>query len=318
MMGLFDFLKSIDWEAESYPRYEDYIVLPLFAVFFPSLRFFLDRFVFEKIARRLIFGKGNQMKDDDADEKRKRLRKFKESAWKCVYFLSAEILALSVTYNEPWFTNTKYFWVGPGDQIWPNQKMKLKLKGLYMYDAGFYTYSIFALIFWETRRSDFGVSMGHHVATVILIVLSYIFRFARVGSVVLAIHDTSDVFLEVGKMSKYSGAEAVASFAFILFVLSWILLRLTYFPFWVLWSTSKFKQEARLVKMFVQILKMKMSTKTDLDAGSSGCRIFMQRYRPAKLLWDNDMHIEAERKPCFFLMERDSYTGTWRARSANF
>ena len=46
-----------------------------------------------------------------------------------------------------------------------------------MYAAGFYTYSIFALIFWETRRSDFGVSMAHHVATVILILLSYIFRY---------------------------------------------------------------------------------------------------------------------------------------------
>lgn len=54
---------------------------------------------------------------------------------------------------------------------------RLKLKGLYMYAGGFYTYSIFALVFWETRRSDFGVSMGHHVATAILIILSYIFRF---------------------------------------------------------------------------------------------------------------------------------------------
>ena len=45
-----------------------------------------------------------------------------------------------------------------------------------MFAAGFYTYSIFALIFWETRRSDFGVSMSHHVATAILIALSYIFR----------------------------------------------------------------------------------------------------------------------------------------------
>lgn len=57
---------------------------------------------------------------------------------------------------------------------------RLKLKGVYMYAAGFYTYSIFALMFWETRRADFGVSMGHHVATVILIVLSYIFRFALI------------------------------------------------------------------------------------------------------------------------------------------
>lgn len=62
-------------------------------------------------------------------------------------------------------------------------------------------------------------------------------RFARAGSVILALHDASDVFLEVGKMSKYSGAEALASFSFVLFVLSWVILRLIYYPFWILWST---------------------------------------------------------------------------------
>ncbi|KAF7808972.1 ASC1-like protein [Senna tora] len=230
-------LSSVDWHHESYPAYEDFVILPLFAIFFPTVRFFLDRFIFEKLGRQLIFGKGHEKLDLQTDERIKKIRKFKESAWKCVYYLSAEILALAVTYDEPWFTNTRNFWVGPGDQVWPDQKIKLKLKGLYMFAAGFYTYSIFALIFWETRRSDFGVSMSHHVATVILIVLSYIFRFARVGSVVLALHDASDVFLEIGKMSKYIGAEMVASSAFILFVLSWIILRLIYYPFWILWST---------------------------------------------------------------------------------
>ncbi|KAF5752798.1 LAG1 longevity assurance 3 [Tripterygium wilfordii] len=237
-MGLVEYFNSVDWEHESYPEYEDFVFLPFFALLFPSVRFFLDRFVFEKVAKRLIFRKGYRMLNVETDETRKKIRKFKESAWKCVYYLSAEVLALSVTYDEPWFTNTINFWVGPGDQVWPDQKMKFRLKAVYMYVAGFYTYSIFALIFWETRRSDFGVSMGHHVATVILIILSYILRFARVGSVVLALHDASDVFLEIGKMSKYSGAEAMASFTFVLFVLSWILLRLIYYPFWVLWSTS--------------------------------------------------------------------------------
>ncbi|XAR55966.1 hypothetical protein NMG60_11036230 [Bertholletia excelsa] len=237
-MGLFEFVPFIEWNYESYPQYEDFAVLPVLVLFFPTLRFFLDRFVFEKVGRRLIFGKGQQNLAVETDERRKKIRKFKESAWKCVYFLSAELLVLSVTYDEPWFTNTRFFWVGPGNQIWPDQKTKLKLKAVYMYAAGFYTYSIFALVFWETRRSDFGVSMSHHVATVMLIVLSYIWRFARAGSVVLAIHDASDIFLEVGKMSKYSGAETLASFVFVLFVLSWILLRLIYFPFWVIWSTS--------------------------------------------------------------------------------
>ncbi|GJN21442.1 hypothetical protein PR202_gb08914 [Eleusine coracana subsp. coracana] len=199
---------AVDWEQEAYPAYDDFLALPFFVVFFPTVRFFLDRFVFERVARRLILGKGHHKADNESEETRKKIRKFKESAWKCVYFLSGELLSL------------------------------LKLKAVYMYAAGFYTYSIFALMFWETRRSDFGVSMSHHVATVVLIVLSYVFRFARVGSVVLAIHDASDVFLEVGKMSKYSHCDWLANIAFLLFVLSWVLLRLTYFPFWILRSTS--------------------------------------------------------------------------------
>lgn len=40
-------LRDIDWEQESYPTYVDFAVLPLFALFFPSVRFFLDRCVFE-------------------------------------------------------------------------------------------------------------------------------------------------------------------------------------------------------------------------------------------------------------------------------
>lgn len=73
------------------------------------------------VARRLIISKGY---DIDPDEKNKKIKKFKESAWKFVYYLSAEILALVVTYNEAWFTKTSNFYIGPGNQRWPNQKMK--------------------------------------------------------------------------------------------------------------------------------------------------------------------------------------------------
>ncbi|CAA6670661.1 unnamed protein product [Spirodela intermedia] len=202
-MGLGETIATLDWQQESYPAYRDFAVLPFLVVFFPTVRFLLDVSIFE-----------------------------------LVYFLASELLALSVTYNEPWFTNTRSFWVGPGDQVWPDQKMKLKLKGVYMYAAGFYAYSIFALLFWETRRSDFGVSMSHHLATVILIVLSYIFRFARVGSMVLALHDATDIFLEMAKMCKYSGLDLWAGVLFFLFVVSWVLLRLIYFPLWIIRSTS--------------------------------------------------------------------------------
>lgn len=76
------------------------------------------------MARRLVLGRQHTKLDAEVEGKRKKLDKFKESAWKLVYFLSSELLALSVTYNEPWFTNTRSFWVGPGDQAWPDQQMK--------------------------------------------------------------------------------------------------------------------------------------------------------------------------------------------------
>ena len=62
-------------------------------------------------------------------------------------------------------------------------------------------------------------------------------RFARVGSIVLALHDASDIFLELGKMTKYCGSNLIPSLAFIMFAVSWVVLRLFYFPMWIIYST---------------------------------------------------------------------------------
>lgn len=59
----------------------------------------------------------------------------------------------------------------------------------------------------------------------------WICSLARLGSVVLAVHDGSDVFLEIGKLTKYSGLVVVPSISFILFAISWFILRLIIFPF---------------------------------------------------------------------------------------
>lgn len=62
-------------------------------------------------------------------------------------------------------------------------------------------------------------------------------RFARVGSIILALHDATDVFMEIAKMSRYSGYESISSIFFVGFVLAWTILRIIYFPFWVIRST---------------------------------------------------------------------------------
>lgn len=46
-MGFFEKIRFVDWEEESDPVFGDFAFIPLLAVFFPTVRFFLDRFVFE-------------------------------------------------------------------------------------------------------------------------------------------------------------------------------------------------------------------------------------------------------------------------------
>ncbi|PHU23784.1 hypothetical protein BC332_08891 [Capsicum chinense] len=133
------------------------------------------------LAKRMICGKHAKVM---SSIKRKKMNKLKESAWKFMYFLSAEIFVLYVTYNEPWFTKTRYFSSGPGDQVWPHLKIKM----------------------------------------------------ARVGSMIAVIHEGNDVLMEFAKM--LINIQWVADIFFGLFALSWLLLRLIYFPFRIIWSTS--------------------------------------------------------------------------------
>lgn len=46
-MGFLEMFNYVDWEHESYPELEDFVVLPVFVLFFPAVRLFLDIFVFE-------------------------------------------------------------------------------------------------------------------------------------------------------------------------------------------------------------------------------------------------------------------------------
>ncbi|KAG0554778.1 hypothetical protein KC19_12G118100 [Ceratodon purpureus] len=222
------------WEVESSPSVQDYYLVCYFALAFPVARFLLDCFFFQKLAGWFVFPNGVKgLKNGAKEAGEKKIPKFTESAWKLTYYLATEVFVVLITYNEPWFGNTSAFWHG-----WPYQTIKFQLKLFYTFQCGFYIYSVAALLFWETRRKDFDVMMTHHIVTIGLIAYSYINGSFRAGSIVLALHDVSDVFMEAAKLCKYSGSEVGASIAFGLFVLSWVLLRLIYFPFWIIWSTS--------------------------------------------------------------------------------
>lgn len=85
-------------------------------------------YFWQRMGRKFIPGFSEEdlskLSEIEREENEKKLIKYKESAWKCIYYATAEVLALAVTYNEPWFTDTKWFYVGPGDQIWNHLNVK--------------------------------------------------------------------------------------------------------------------------------------------------------------------------------------------------
>ncbi len=61
-------------------------------------------------------------------------------------------------------------------------------------------------------------------------------RYARVGSIVMLLHDPSDVFLEGAKICNYADWDIPATSLFAALLVSWLILRLVLLPFWVVRS----------------------------------------------------------------------------------
>ncbi|XP_078174272.1 LAG1 homolog 2 [Carex rostrata] len=262
-------LTRFGFESEIVSMGPDVVHFPLALVFscaFFFARFLFDRFFYQPIAAWIlgsksmstsevtsksnrgnggkgtvtVMGKGghwqnSKRKDEDAHHasKMNKIVKFSESMWKLTYYAGVQCWALLIIHREPWSLHTRLYF-----SAWPNQPLSFSIMLFYMCQCGFYIYSIGALVAWETRRKDFSVMMSHHIVTTILITYSYLTRFFRIGTIILALHDTSDVFLEAAKLFKYSEKEIAASVCFGLFAISWLLLRLIYFPFWIIRTSS--------------------------------------------------------------------------------
>ncbi|MCO5607419.1 hypothetical protein L7F22_061615 [Adiantum nelumboides] len=187
----------------------------------------------QKLAIWSLHLDGNGSEKASKDASALKVSKFKESLWKFSCYTAWEIFIYKITIMEPWFYNYKLYFTE-----WPHQPLKLPLKLYYTSQCGFYVYGLVALVAWEIRRKDFGVMVAHHIFTLLLIGYSYSLRFLRIGAVTLALHDMSDLILEFAKLCKYSGKELPASICFGVFAISWVSLRLVYFPLWVIRSSS--------------------------------------------------------------------------------
>ncbi|XDC69665.1 hypothetical protein R6Z07F_000838 [Ovis aries] len=165
------------------------------------------------------------------------LKKFREASWRFTFYLIAFIAGTAVIVDKPWFYDLRKVWEGyPIQSIIPSQYW------YYMIELSFY-WSLLFSIASDVKRKDFKEQIIHHVATIILISFSWFANYVRAGTLIMALHDSSDYLLESAKMFNYAGWKNTCNNIFIVFAIVFIITRLVILPFWILHCTLVYPLE---------------------------------------------------------------------------
>jgi hypothetical protein len=134
-----------------------------------------------------------------------------------------------------WFPiNTSYLWhresiLAAGSRIF------------YLFQFAFYLQGfVFLLFATNPKRVDHNVFVAHHIVTLFLVGASYALGWTRSGLCIFVLHDLSDMFLHLGKYGKFLESETLAMIAWGMFILTYVLFRLVYFPQIVYSSWTEF------------------------------------------------------------------------------
>uniref|UniRef100_F6S925 TLC domain-containing protein n=1 Tax=Ciona intestinalis TaxID=7719 RepID=F6S925_CIOIN len=157
--------------------------------------------------------------------------KFKESSWRTLFYISAFVYGLYTLIPSPWFWDTVQCWVD-----YPKQNLWTTVYYYYMLEGGFYISLLFSIMS-DVKRKDFPEQLIHHAATILLIMFSYVANFVRIGTMVMVIHDISDIFLEISKTLFYAGKQKIADVGFVVFSVVFIITRILIYPYYILHTT---------------------------------------------------------------------------------
>ncbi|SCU89648.1 LANO_0D05842g1_1 [Lachancea nothofagi CBS 11611] len=190
-----------------------------YMVFFTFLREFLMEIALRPLASFLgIVG----------EHKMKRVM---EQTYSIIYYGISGPFGLYIMYHsDQWF-----FATAPMYATFPDINIQFLWKVFYLGQAAFWTQQACVLVLQlEKPRKDFKELVFHHVVTLALIWLSYVFHFTKMGLAIYITMDVSDFFLSLSKTLNYMDSSLTSPF-FILFVASWTYLR-HYVNLKILWS----------------------------------------------------------------------------------
>lgn len=160
-----------------------------------------------------------------------KIKRTMEQAYSVVYYSVASPAGVILLYkSELWFFKTKELFLS-----YPDITIPRSIKWYYLLQASFWAQQAAVLILQlEKPRKDQNELIYHHIVTLSLISMSYMFHFTKIGLEVYVTMDISDLLLATSKTLNYF-AFPYTPIVFAMFVSSWIYFR-HYINARILWA----------------------------------------------------------------------------------
>lgn len=185
-----------------------------------------------------------------AQDKPTTLRKFCESSWRCLYYACSFSLCLFVLWDKPWLWDVEYCWINH-----PHHSTDIGLWSYYVVSLSLYL-SLLVSQFFDVKRKDFWLLFCHHIVAILIIVLTWISHFHRVGSLALLCHDIADIPMEAAKMAKYAKCQKSCDVFTAIFVFVWMISRMVFYPrliYNALTGTSRFEIASPVSQILISL-----------------------------------------------------------------
>ncbi|AFN83552.1 longevity assurance protein 1 [Encephalitozoon romaleae SJ-2008] len=156
-----------------------------------------------------------------------RKKKFSVSLWKAMFYSFTSIYGYLIIRSEPLAYTMKNL-----SGTWGLHNIPFKVLFYYYLEFAYYFVELFYL-FNEHMYKDFLQMVTHHIVTIMLLTLSYHRDLLRPGVIIIAVHDISDPFLEISKLTNYIHYKSLAKGIFMCFAGVFVVSRLVIYAFFI-------------------------------------------------------------------------------------
>jgi len=185
-------------------------------------------------------------------------RKFADQYWQLM--IHAGMGAYEVFLLHPdgpenamaWVWDTNLCYLGPGGAF--NEPAGEWLERLYTIQTAIWIVTAVSHRWFDAKHKDYYVMFAHHVLTIFLVTFSWRNNL-RLGMLVLAVHDLSDIGVDLLKLFNYAKSSLTEA-VFVVHLICWIFFRLYVFPFYLVQSAI-FESDAPCVTTPVRCILLR-------------------------------------------------------------